>query len=55
MLFVTRYRAHIEIEDTVIAPALKRALRAKDLKEIGRAMAARRGVDWDAIVASTKK
>jgi pyridoxamine 5'-phosphate oxidase len=55
MLFVTRYRAHIEVEDNVIAPALKRALKTKDLKEISRAMAARRGVDWDAIVASTKK
>jgi pyridoxamine 5'-phosphate oxidase len=55
MLFVTRYRAHIEVEESVIAPALKRALKAKDLKDIGRAMAARRGVDWDAIVASTKK
>lgn len=55
MLFVTRYRAHIEIEDSVLAPAFKRAFKAKDLREIGRAMAARRGVDWDAIVAATKR
>lgn len=45
-LFVTRYRAHIEIEDGEIASALQRMLTAQDLVEIGRAMAARRGVDW---------
>lgn len=49
LLFVTRYRAHIEIEEGEIGPALKRMLKAKDLAEIGRAMAQRRGVNWDEI------
>jgi pyridoxamine 5'-phosphate oxidase len=55
MLFVSRYRAHIEVEDGTLAPAFKRVFRTKDLREIGRAMAQRRGVDWDEIVARTKK
>jgi len=46
LLFVTRFRAHLEVEETALAPVLKRLLRAKDLREIGRAMARRRGVDW---------
>lgn len=50
-LFITRYRAHIDIEDNQIAPALRRLLKPKDLQEIGRAMAARRGVDWDELAA----
>jgi pyridoxamine 5'-phosphate oxidase len=49
LLFVTRYRAHIEVEEGEIGPALKRMLKAKDLAEIGRAMAQRRGVNWDEI------
>jgi hemerythrin-like domain-containing protein len=53
-LFITRYRAHIEIEEGQIAPALRRLLRAKDLREIGRAMAARRGVNWDEISSGTE-
>jgi len=55
MLFVSKYRAHIEIEDGVLAPALKRMLRARDLKAIGRAMAARRGIDWDQVTARMRK
>jgi hemerythrin-like domain-containing protein len=54
-LFISRYRAHIEIEENEIAPALRKMLRAKDLREIGRAMAARRGVDWDEISAAVEK
>lgn len=50
-LFVTRYRSHCEIEDTVIAPALRRALPEQELEAVGRAMAQRRGVDWDEIAA----
>jgi len=50
-LFITRYRAHMEVEDREIAPALRRMLTAKDLREIGRAMAERRGVSWDEISA----
>jgi hemerythrin-like domain-containing protein len=45
-LFATRYRHHVEVEDTKIAPALRRALTDKDLATIGQAMAARRGVAW---------
>lgn len=46
MLFVTRYRAHIEIEESEIGPALKRLLNDEDLRQIGEGMARRRGVDW---------
>lgn len=44
--FVHGYREHVRIEDTVIAPALKRALKSQDIERIGKAMAQRRGVDW---------
>jgi pyridoxamine 5'-phosphate oxidase len=50
-LFVSRYRSHCEVEDTVIAPALRRALSAEELGQIGRTMAQRRGVEWDEIAA----
>jgi hemerythrin-like domain-containing protein len=50
-LFVSRYRSHCEVEDTVIAPALRRALSAEELDEVGRAMAQRRGIDWNEIAA----
>lgn len=50
-LFVSRYRSHCEVEDTVIAPALKRALSEQELEAVGRAMAQRRGIDWDEIAA----
>jgi hemerythrin-like domain-containing protein len=46
LLFVSGYRRHCEVEDTAISSALERHLTADDLKEIGRSMAARRGVDW---------
>jgi pyridoxamine 5'-phosphate oxidase len=52
-LFVSRYRAHIEVEDGQLAPAFKRWFKARDLRAIGQAMAARRGVDWEAIVRQT--
>ena len=55
MLFITRYRAHIEVEDGTLAPVFKRMFKAQDLREIGRAMAKRRGVDWDAISAKGRK
>jgi hemerythrin-like domain-containing protein len=44
--FVRRYREHVDIEDTVIGPVLRRALAQADLDTIGQAMAQRRGVDW---------
>lgn len=46
LLFVSGYRRHCEVEDTAIAPALERHLTADDLKQIGHAMAARRGIEW---------
>lgn len=47
LLFVTRFRAHLEVEEDALAPLFKRMFRAKDLREIGCAMARRRGVDWN--------
>jgi hemerythrin-like domain-containing protein len=46
LLFVSGYRRHCEAEDRTIAAALERHLTPEDQKAIGRAMAARRGVDW---------
>lgn len=45
-LFATGYRRHCDIEDSLIQPALARALTAGDLVAIGRRMAQRRGADW---------
>lgn len=50
-LFVSRYHSHCDIEDTVIAPALRRALDRHELDAVGRSMAKRRGVDWDELIA----
>jgi pyridoxamine 5'-phosphate oxidase len=50
-VFVSGYRRHCEVEDALIAPALARVLSAEDLAQIGRAMASRRGVDWDELCA----
>lgn len=44
--FADGYRRHCEIEDTVIAEALRRCLTVEDLDAVGLAMAGRRGVDW---------
>lgn len=49
--FVARYRAHVEREEDVLTPLFRRVFDAGELDEIGRAMAARRGVDWDTLVA----
>ena len=51
-VFVARYRTHIALEEDVIAPALRHALDAGALAEIGRAMAARRGVRWEDLSAA---
>jgi hemerythrin-like domain-containing protein len=40
------YQHHIQAEEQVILPALRRALTAADWKAAGRAMAERRGVTW---------
>jgi hemerythrin-like domain-containing protein len=50
-LFVARYRSHCEVEDTVIASALRSALSQAELEAVGRSMAQRRGLDWDQIAA----
>lgn len=52
-LFVSRYRSHCEVEDTVLAPALRRLLTEREITALTRSMAARRGVDWDEIRADT--
>ena len=44
--FASGYRQHCELEDTVVADALKRCLRDVDLDALGQSMAERRGVDW---------
>jgi len=49
--FVTDYREHVERENDVLASAFRRAFDAVELEAIGRAMAARRGLDWDELFA----
>lgn len=44
--YATGYQHHLELEETILAPALKGALNDADWSEIGAAMAARRGVSW---------
>lgn len=44
--FAAGYRAHCELEDTVVADALKGCLGEVDLDALGQSMAERRGVDW---------
>lgn len=44
--FASGYRGHCEVEDTVIADALRLCLADADLDALGQAMAERRGVDW---------
>lgn len=44
--FASGYRRHCEVEDTVVADALKRCLGGIDLDALGQSMAERRGVDW---------
>ena len=45
--FATMYRHHIDAEERVVLPALKKALHRNDWQAIGRSMAERRGLDWD--------
>ncbi len=49
--FVGLYRQHVEQENTVLLPAFERSFDPPELAEIGRAMAARRGVDWETLSA----
>jgi hemerythrin-like domain-containing protein len=45
--FATMYHHHIDAEERVLLPALKRALSAHDWQQVGRAMAERRGLEWE--------
>lgn len=49
--FESLYRRHIEVEEQIILPALKRRLKADDWSAIGRTMAERRGLDWKELAA----
>ena len=48
--FATMYRHHIDAEERVVLPALKRVLNANDWQAVGRAMAERRGLEWEQLV-----
>lgn len=43
--FGSAYNAHIEVEEQVVLPAMKRVFGKDDRQAIGRAMAQRRGLD----------
>lgn len=45
-VFAAGYRGHCEVEDTLVADALKLCLGDADLDALGQSMAERRGVDW---------
>lgn len=45
--FSDGYRRHIALEENALAPAMRQAFDAADWREIGKSMAARRGVNWD--------
>ena len=47
--FATMYRHHIDAEERVLLPALKKALNKNDWQAVGRAMAERRGLEWDEV------
>ena len=49
--FATLYQHHIDAEERVLLPAMKRAFSNGDWQAIGRAMAGRRGLDADALAA----
>lgn len=44
--FASGYDQHIDIEENVVLPALRRRLSAADWSSVGRSMAERRGLDW---------
>jgi hemerythrin-like domain-containing protein len=49
--FATLYHHHIDAEERVLLPAMKRAFSKRDWQAIGRAMAERRGLDGDELAA----
>jgi hemerythrin-like domain-containing protein len=51
-VFADGYRGHCEVEDTVVADALRLCLADADLDTLGQAMAERRGVDWTHVHSS---
>ena len=53
--FATMYHHHIDAEERVLLPALKRVLHRSDWTAVGRAMAERRGLEWDEIAKPTVK
>ena len=44
--FVAAYERHIKMEETMVQPAIERWLTENDLKQLGHAMAERRGADY---------
>lgn len=44
--FASGYDRHIEVEEKVVLPALRRRLSAADWSTVGRSMAERRGLEW---------
>lgn len=52
--FATMYRHHIDAEEQVLLPALKKLLGRGDWQAVGRAMAERRGLEWDELSAQKK-
>ena len=50
--FAATYETHIEAEETQLLPALQRVLDAADWMTVGRAMAERRGLDWNGDTAA---
>jgi hemerythrin-like domain-containing protein len=50
--FAAGYDQHIDIEENVVLPALRRRLSAADWSSVGRAMAERRGLDWSGAQAT---
>jgi hemerythrin-like domain-containing protein len=50
--FATMYRHHIDAEERILLPALKKALGKNDWQAVGRAMAERRGLEWDDVARS---
>lgn len=45
--FATMYRHHIDAEERVLLPVLKKVLGKSEWQAVGRAMAERRGLEWD--------
>jgi hemerythrin-like domain-containing protein len=53
--FATMYRHHIDAEERVLLPALKRVLSGSEWQAVGKAMAERRGLDWEQVARPAAK